>query len=70
LRLVVGAWSGRSGRSFSEFLDEVESQLRHNGPETRNETQGNGARQTDAQHSSNSTAATPEQLHDAGTVRG
>ena len=29
LRLAVGAWSARSGRNFSEFLDEVESQLRH-----------------------------------------
>jgi diguanylate cyclase (GGDEF)-like protein len=29
LRLAVGAWSARDGRSFSELLDAVESQLRH-----------------------------------------
>ena len=69
LRLVVGAWSGRSGRSFSEFLDEVESQLRHSAPEApRNEALGNKAQQADTARSDSATA--PEQLHDADTVRG
>jgi diguanylate cyclase (GGDEF)-like protein len=35
LRLAVGAWSGRDARSFSEFVDEIEAQLRHTAPETR-----------------------------------
>jgi diguanylate cyclase (GGDEF)-like protein len=33
LRLAVGAWSARDGRSFAEFVDAVESQLRQGAPE-------------------------------------
>src|SRR5580693_2909577 len=54
LRLSVGAWSGRDGRTFSEFVDEVEAQLRESAPETR--------------HSKSPQAAPP--LHDADAVRG
>jgi diguanylate cyclase (GGDEF)-like protein len=54
LRLAIGAWSGRDGRSFSEFVDEVEAQLRHSSPETRR---------------SESPQAAPS-LHDADAVRG
>jgi diguanylate cyclase (GGDEF)-like protein len=39
LRLSVGAWSGRDGRTFSEFVDEVESHLRHAARETQTNTQ-------------------------------
>ena len=35
LRLAVGVWSARDDRSFSEFVDGVESQLRHSAPETQ-----------------------------------
>jgi hypothetical protein len=58
LRLAVGAWSGRDGRTFSEFVDEVESQLRHAAPET----------QTTAQRT-RAADATPT-LDDAQAVRG
>jgi PleD family two-component response regulator len=54
LRLAVGAWSGRDGRSFSEFVDEVESQLRQAAP-TSQRTCPESA---------------PPPLHDADPVRG
>jgi len=55
LRLSVGAWSGRDGCSFSEFVDEVESQLRHAAPEA----------QTQRTHSADEATA----LHDVGAKR-
>ena len=68
LRLAVGAWSGRSGRNFSEFVDEVESQLRQAAPQAQqNENQRIDAQQTEAERRIN--AATPE-LRDTNTVRG
>jgi diguanylate cyclase (GGDEF)-like protein len=33
LRLAVGTWSARDGRTFAEFVDAVESQLRQGAPE-------------------------------------
>ncbi len=68
LRLAVGAWSGRSGHSFSEFVDEVESQLRLSVPDTpQSGAQGNSAQQTRAQRATDVPAS--EQPHDADTVR-
>jgi diguanylate cyclase (GGDEF)-like protein len=68
LRLTVGVWSGRSDRSFSEFLDEVESQLRQREPDSpRSAAQGNGTQHTDAQCATDVTPS--ERMHDADTVR-
>jgi len=68
LRLTVGVWSGRSDRSFSEFLDEVESQLRQREPDSpRSAAQGNGTQHTDARCATDVTPS--ERMHDADTVR-
>lgn len=68
LRLTVGVWSGRRDRSFSEFLDEVESQLRQREPDSpRSAAQGNGTQQTDAQCATDVTAS--ERMRDADAVR-
>jgi diguanylate cyclase (GGDEF)-like protein len=53
LRLAVGAWSARDGRSFAEFVDAVESQLRQGAPEP--------------QRSKSAEAAAL--LHETGTLR-
>jgi diguanylate cyclase (GGDEF)-like protein len=68
LRLTVGVWSGRSDRSFSEFLDEVESQLRQREPDSpRSAAQGNRTQHTDARCATDVTPS--ERMHDADTVR-
>lgn len=68
LRLTVGVWSGRRDRSFSEFLDEVESQLRQREPDSpRSAAQGNGTQQTDAQCATD--VAASERMRDADAVR-
>src|SRR5579863_4575232 len=54
LRLAVGTWSARDARSFAEFVDAVESQLRQSAaPESQR---------------GRSAAAAPE-LHEAGPLR-
>jgi hypothetical protein len=56
LRLAVGAWSGRDARGFSEFVDVVESQLRHSAPTS--------------QSNRSADSAPPPALRDADVVRG
>jgi two-component system, cell cycle response regulator len=63
LRLAVGAWSARDGRSFAELVDEIESQLRHIAPHVAPHT----ATQTPSKRDAESTAAA---IHDTTTVRG
>jgi diguanylate cyclase (GGDEF)-like protein len=43
LRLAVGVWSARDARTFSEFVDEIESQLRHSAPDARRTHPGDAA---------------------------
>jgi len=56
LRLAIGAWSARDGRSFAELVDAVESQLRQIA--------------TNPKLKSSADSAAVALLHDATTVRG